>query len=62
MKLLLLIPDLIIIPLAYILNLSLQSDIYPNLLVLVKVVPTHKILIIIEQFHCDLFLIKLSKN
>ena len=42
MKLLLLIPDLIIIPLAYIINLSLQSGVYPNLLKLVKVVPIHK--------------------
>ena len=41
-KLLLLVPDLIIIPLAYVINLSLQSGVYPNLLKLVKVVPIHK--------------------
>ena len=41
-KLLRLIPDLIIIPLAYIINMSLKSGVYPNLLKLVKVVPIHK--------------------
>ena len=41
-KFLLLVPDLIIIPLAYVINLSLQSGVYPNLLKLVKVVPIHK--------------------
>ena len=40
-KLLLLIPDLIIIPLAYIINLSLQSGVYAYLLKLVKVVPIY---------------------
>ena len=41
-KLLRLIPDLIIIPLAYIINMPLKSRVYPNLLKLVKVVPIHK--------------------
>ena len=41
-KLLRLIPDLIIIPLAYIINMSLKSGVYHNLLKLVKVVPIHK--------------------
>ena len=41
-KLLRLIPDLIIIPLAYIIKMSLKSGVYPNLLKLVKVVPIHK--------------------
>ena len=41
-KLLRLIPDIIIIPLAYIINMSLKPGVYPNLLKLVKVVPIHK--------------------
>ena len=42
LKLLSLIPDLIIIPLAYIINLSLSTGEYPELLKLVKVIPIHK--------------------
>ena len=42
LKLLLLIPDLIITPLASIINMSLQTGVYPDLLKLVKVVPIHK--------------------
>ena len=41
-KLFSLIPDLIIIPLAYIINMSLETGEYPDLLKLVKVVPIHK--------------------
>ena len=36
------IPDLISIPLAYIINMSLLTGEYPDLLKLVKVVPIHK--------------------
>ena len=42
LKLLSLIPDLIIIPLASIINMSLQSGVYRDLLKLVKVIPIHK--------------------
>ena len=42
LKLLSLIPDLIIIPLAYIINMSLLSGEYPDLLKVVKVIPIHK--------------------
>ena len=42
LKLLSIIPDLIIIPLAYIINMSLQTGEYPDLLKLVKVIPIHK--------------------
>ena len=42
LKLLLLIPDLIIIPLAYIINMSLLTGEYPDLLKVVKVIPNHK--------------------
>ena len=42
LKLLSLIPDLIIIPLAYIINMSLRTGEYPDLLKLVKVIPIHK--------------------
>ena len=42
LKLLLLIPDLIIIPLAYIINMSLLTGEYPDLLKVVKVIPIHK--------------------
>ena len=42
LKLLLLIPDLIIVPLAYIINRSLSTGQYPNLLKIVKVIPVHK--------------------
>ena len=42
LKLLLLIPDLVIIPLAYIINMSLLTGEYPDLLKVVKVIPIHK--------------------
>ena len=42
LKLLLLIPDLIIIPLAYIINMSLLTGEYPDLLKVVNVIPIHK--------------------
>ena len=42
LKLLSLIPDLIIIPFAYIINMSLLTGEYPDLLKLVKVIPIHK--------------------
>ena len=42
LKLLTLIPDLIIVPLAYIINMSLLTGEYPDLLKLVKVIPIHK--------------------
>ena len=42
LKLLSLIPDLIIIPLAYIINFSLSTVEFPDLLNLVKVIPIHK--------------------
>ena len=42
LKLLSLIPDLIITPLAYIINLSLTTGEYPELLNVVKVIPIHK--------------------
>ena len=42
LKLLSLIPDLIIVPLAYIINMSLLTGVYPDLLKLVKVIPIHK--------------------
>ena len=42
LKLLSLIPDLIIIPLAYIINMSLLTGEYPDLLKVVKVIPIHK--------------------
>ena len=35
-------PDLIIVPLAYIINMSLLTGEYPDLLKLVKVIPIHK--------------------
>ena len=41
LKLLSLIPDLIIIPLAYIINMSLLTGEYPDLLKVVKVIPIH---------------------
>ena len=41
-KLLSLIPDLIIIPLAFIINMSIQSGVFPELLKLVKVIPIRK--------------------
>ena len=42
LKLSSLIPDLIIIPLACIINMSLQSGVYPDLLKLVKIISIHK--------------------
>ena len=41
-KLLSLISDLIIIPLAFIINMSIQSGVYPELLKVVNVIPIHK--------------------
>ena len=41
LKLLSLIPDLIILPLAYIINMSFLTGVYPNLLKIVKVIPIH---------------------
>ena len=41
-KLLSLIPDLLIIPLAFIINMSIQSGVFPELLKVVKVIPIHK--------------------
>ena len=42
LKLLSPIPDLIILPLAYIINMSFITGEYPNLLKIVKVIPIHK--------------------
>ena len=42
LKLLSLIPDLIIIPLAYIINFSLSTGEFPDLLKLVKIIPIHR--------------------
>ena len=42
LKLLSLIPDLIILPLAYIINMSFITGEYPNILKIVKVIPIHK--------------------
>ena len=42
LKLLTLIPDLIIVPLSYIINLSFLKGEYPELLKTVKVIPIHK--------------------
>ena len=42
LKLFSLIPDLIILPLAYIINMSFLTGVYPNLLKIVKVIPIHK--------------------
>ena len=41
-KLLMLIPDLIIIPLAHIINMSFNTGAYPELLKIVKVIPIHE--------------------
>ena len=52
LKLLSLIPDLIILPLAYIINMSILTGVYPNLLKIVKVIPKvapHKMSITIDQ-------------
>ena len=37
-----LIPDLLIIPLAHIINMSFNTGVYPDLLQIVKVIPIHK--------------------
>ena len=42
LKLLTLIPDLITVPLVYIINMSLLTGEYPDLLEVVKVIPIHK--------------------
>ena len=42
MKLLSLIPDLILTPVAFIINLSLQTGVYPDLLKRVKSIPINK--------------------
>ena len=42
LRLLSVIPDLIILPLAYIINLSFLNGEYPDLLKIVKVIPIHK--------------------
>ena len=42
MKMLSVIPDLIILPLAYIINMSFVTGVYPDLLKIVKVIPIHK--------------------
>ena len=42
LKMLPVIPDLIILPLAYIINLSFSNGKYPDLLKIVKVIPIHK--------------------
>ena len=39
---LLIIPDLIILPLAHIINMSLLTGVYPDLLKIAKVIPIHK--------------------
>ena len=36
------IPDLIILPLAHIINMSFVTGVYPELLKIVKVIPIHK--------------------
>ena len=36
------IPDLIILPLAHIINMSLLTGVYPDLINIVKVIPIHK--------------------
>ena len=41
-KLLMLIPDLLIIPLAHIINMSFNTGVYTDLLKIVKVIPIHK--------------------
>ena len=41
-KLLMLIPDLLIIPLAHIINMFFNTGVYPDLLKIVKVIPIHK--------------------
>ena len=42
LKMLSIIPDVIILPLAYIINISFLTGVYPNLLKIVKVIPIHK--------------------
>ena len=42
LKLLSLLPDLIIMPLAYIINMSFSTGVFPKLMKIVKVIPIHK--------------------
>ena len=42
LKMLSVIPDLIIIPLAHIINMSFLTGVYPDLIKIVKIVPIHK--------------------
>ena len=42
LKMLSVIPDLIILPLAYIINMSFLTGEYPDMLKIVKVIPIHK--------------------
>ena len=42
LKMLSIIPDLIILPLAHIINMSFVTGVYPELLKLVKVIPIHR--------------------
>ena len=42
LKMLMVIPDLIIVPLAYIINMSFLTGEYPDLLKQVKIIPIHK--------------------
>ena len=43
LKMISVIPDLIILPLAYVINLSFLTGDYPDLLKIVKVIPIHKV-------------------
>ena len=43
MKMLSVIPDLIILPLAHIINMSFLTGVYSDLLKIVKVIPIHKV-------------------
>ena len=42
LKMLSIIPDLIILPLAHIINMSLLTEVYPDLLKIAKIIPIHK--------------------
>ena len=42
LKMLSIIPDLIILPLAHIINMSFVTGVYPEFLKIVKVIPIHK--------------------
>ena len=42
LRMLSVIPDLIILPLAYIINMSILTGVYPDLIKIVKVIPIHK--------------------